>query len=244
VLKIKEINIDGYVVLIDDEDYEYVTECYNVKINDHGYVHCSPKKKWKGMGLHSMTLHKLLMNPEKKGRNVVVDHRDGNKLNNQKDNLRVTTHMNNMRNRKLTEGKTSEYKGVSWHKESGKWRCQITIDSYNYNLGAFSNEIAAANCYNYWAKKHFKEFALLNECPLMEKEEWESLRHVKNKTSEYRGVSLINGKWYAQIYHNKKNVLIGIFNDEDAAALAYNEKAKELKGEKAKLNDLPLIYKV
>jgi hypothetical protein len=232
---LKVIIVENKDVLIDDEDYEYLFNCYDMKITDHGYVYCSPKKKWKGkMALFSMTIHKLLMNPDKRGRSIVVDHRDGNKLNNQKDNLRVCTHEQNMRNRKPQGGK-SEYKGVYKHHNSGLWSAQTSNKGSVYK-GLFSTEVAAANCYNYWSKIEYGEFALLNDVPFMNKEEWESFQIIKNKTSVYRGVSFFQGKWLAQICHKGKHIKIGSFNEEEIAALEYDKIALELKGNKAKLN--------
>lgn len=66
----------------------------------------------------------------------------------------------------------------------------------------------------------------------------------KNKrrvgTSKYKGVSWYSGrgKWMAQIAHMKKLVYIGLFENEEDAALAYNFKAAELHGEFARFNTL------
>ena len=59
-----------------------------------------------------------------------------------------------------------------------------------------------------------------------------------NTTSVYKGVSkLSGGKWKAQIELNQKSLYLGSFITEEEAALAYNQKAKELFGEYARLND-------
>jgi hypothetical protein len=104
------------------------------------YVQCTPKKKWKKMGLHSLYLHKVLIHQEKTGKSVNVDHRDGNENNYQKDNLRVCTHQQNMWNRKL-QGGTSKYKGVSWNSESRVWRAQIRTEKTCRLLGRFRCEL-------------------------------------------------------------------------------------------------------
>lgn len=55
-------------------------------------------------------------------------------------------------------------------------------------------------------------------------------------TSTFKGVSRQNSKWRAQIWANKKRILLGRFNTETEAAIAYNEAAKRLHGEFAALN--------
>ncbi|WP_431785872.1 HNH endonuclease [Paenibacillus lactis] len=222
--------------MIDDDDFLFITTFFELKMF-RDYVYCKLKKKYRGMGLRSTTLQKVLLLPDRMGRDVVVDHRDGNKLNNQKGNLRICTHQENMWNRKL-QGGSSEYKGVSWRKDNSVWQTYIYLDRIMKHLGYFNNEEAAANCYNYFAMKYFGEFANLNDCSFMTKEEWTKQIIKREKSSKYRGVSFVEGKWLAQIYHLNKNIKIGCFDDEVSAAIAYNNKAIELKGSKAKLNNI------
>lgn len=63
------------------------------------------------------------------------------------------------------------------------------------------------------------------------------IKAVKQKTSIYKGVSKMkNGQWWANIYHKKVRYDLGRYTTESNAAIAYNNKAKELHGEFAKLN--------
>lgn len=63
---------------------------------------------------------------------------------------------------------------------------------------------------------------------------------VGNFTSKYKGVSWEKRvkKWRSTITYYYKQVHIGTFVNEEDAALAYNEKAKELFGEFARLNEV------
>jgi hypothetical protein len=70
----------------------------------------------------------------------------------------------------------------------------------------------------------------------MTKDEWMKHKRGQNKSSKYRGVSFISGKWAVQIYHKGKNEVVGKFEDETEAAKVYDKRAKELKGDKAKLS--------
>ena len=68
-----------------------------------------------------------------------------------------------------------------------------------------------------------------------------NLKKTSKNTSKYRGVSMrkVTGKWMARIGNGKGGYeWLGEFSTEDAAALAYNTRARELHGEDAKLNDL------
>lgn len=223
-------------IFVDDEDYDYLM-LYDFEINEHGYPIGKPKPKYKKMGLFSgKAIHSILIDKGVKGRSVVIDHKDGNKLNNQKDNLRICSHADNMRNRKHNSNSKEKYKGLTWLQRIKKWQVQIQVGENHIHIGTFSNEIAGANAYNYWAKHYFGEFALLNDVPFMEKEEWS--KYASKGTSKYRGVFKNGDKWTAQIWENKnkKNIRIGDFDKEEDAAKAWNEKAIELRGNKAKLN--------
>lgn len=240
------ITTDGHEMWVDDEDYDYLM-LYDFTLNQHGYPIGKPKQKYKRIGLFSSApVHKILIDKGQKGRHVVIDHVDGNKLNNQKENLRICSHAENMRNRKITttysnKETTSKYKGLVWRKKNKKWQVHISIEeNKEVFVGYFKDEIAGANCYNYYAKKYHGEFARLNDVPYMPKEDWEALQSRKKKTSKYRGVSLIDGKWKAQIWDNKtkKNIQLGDFDEEVEAAKAWNQKAIELRCNNTKLNNI------
>ncbi len=88
-----------------------------------------------------------------------LDHVDGNPLNNLIDNLRESSQQENMFNRRPSANKSSAFKGVSWHKNSKKWRSYITVDDKHISLGYFNEEVAAAKAYDVAAKVLFGAFA-------------------------------------------------------------------------------------
>ena len=92
-----------------------------------------------------------------------IDHIDNNPLNNNIENLRESTQLQNCMNRKSNKNSTSKFKGVCWHKVSNKWIANIRINGKLKHLGYFKSEIQAAKAYNKAAMKYFKEFAYLNE---------------------------------------------------------------------------------
>lgn len=91
-----------------------------------------------------------------------VDHINHNPLDNRKCNLRICTHAENGRNRKIQTGTTSKYKGVSWHKPNKKWRAAIGYNHKLFHLGNFDNEIDAAKAYDKKAKELHGKFAQTN----------------------------------------------------------------------------------
>lgn len=87
-----------------------------------------------------------------------VDHIDHDGLNNRRSNLRVATHAQNRRNSRVNTNNTSGFKGVSWHKASGKWRAKVGYQ----DLGLFEVAADAARAYDRAAESAFGAFALTN----------------------------------------------------------------------------------
>jgi len=98
----------------------------------------------------------------------MVDHRNGEGLNNQKSNLRLCTFVQNGQNSRKTKNKTSsKYKGVYFCKQKRKWRALIGLtdafkQSFQKHLGYFLIEKEAARMYDNAARFHHGEFACLN----------------------------------------------------------------------------------
>ena len=92
-----------------------------------------------------------------------IDHRDGNKLNNRRNNLRICAQAENAMNRKININNTSGYKGVYWNKPRRKWVALIGVNKKRIHLGMFSNKINAAKAYNDAAIKYHGEFSNLNK---------------------------------------------------------------------------------
>lgn len=74
---------------------------------------------------------------------LVVDHINGDRLDNRKKNIRFVTIQQNNQNRSARHDNPSGHVGVVWNKEKGMWRAQIGIGRKTYHLGYFT-EIADA----------------------------------------------------------------------------------------------------
>jgi AP2 domain/HNH endonuclease len=105
-------------------------------------------------------LHRILMNAPS---DEVVDHINGNPLDNRVNNLRICSQGQNSCNRAKTFAKrTSKYKGVSWRKSHSKWQATIYVDKRQLHIGYYDSEEQAALMYDIAAKKYHKEFSYQN----------------------------------------------------------------------------------
>jgi len=146
----------GKYAKVDAEDFE--------KLNKHKWY---AKRRMNRFYAHrrneagiNVAMHREIMKP---ARSLCVDHKDGNGLDNRKDNLRIaTTAENNYNKRKSLNALSSEYKGVSIDKRTNKWRAIIYYKYRKIGLGSYENEIDAAKAYDEAAKELFGKFAKLN----------------------------------------------------------------------------------
>ena len=91
-----------------------------------------------------------------------VDHRNCDSLDNRRDNLRIVTHAQNMRNRRKRKNTSSRYIGVSFHKKRKHWTANIRRNGKKIWLGSFKNEIDAARAYDAAVKKYNIKYARIN----------------------------------------------------------------------------------
>lgn len=130
-------------------------------VNNKGYlcVNLYKQSKVYKLQMHRLLAISFLSNP--KGL-PVVNHIDGNPLNNDLGNLEWCTQSYNIKHawdtglisnrhanasRKRTSS-TSKFKGVSWSSERNKWAVYITVDKKRIGLGRFTDEVEAAKAYD------------------------------------------------------------------------------------------------
>ena len=115
-------------------------------INTKGYYIVSLCKNGKSK---SFQIHQLVainfLNHIPNGLNMVVNHIDLNKKNNNLSNLEIVSNRENSNRKHLKS--SSSYTGVSWDKNKRKWQSQIKINNKNIFLGRFNNELEASNAY-------------------------------------------------------------------------------------------------
>jgi hypothetical protein len=117
------------------------------------YVHAWNNKQ-------SVYMHRLIVGASSR---ELVDHADGDGLNNQRWNLRIANNNQSQDNRgKQRNGRTSKYKGVFWDKSRNRWSATIHREKYTTALGRYQVEEDAANAYDKAATALFGSFARLN----------------------------------------------------------------------------------
>lgn len=148
----------GQVALVDDEDYEIVMQYkWNAVRFKHSYY--AVRGAWIEKKVKRIHLHRFLMNPAD---GMVVDHIDGDGLNNTRANLRVCTNFQNIQNQRRRTTNKSGYKGVWWNPDLKKWRVRIRVNGKSLSVGHYDSAIDAANAYDETVRKHFGEFARTN----------------------------------------------------------------------------------
>lgn len=104
-------------------------------------------------------VHRAIMNV---GKSDTVDHINLEKKDNRRNNLRLASYQQNSINKSPTILNKSGYKGVSFEKQTKKFRADIRHNGKRYNLGRYSSAIDAAKAYDEMALKLHGDFAWLN----------------------------------------------------------------------------------
>jgi hypothetical protein len=91
---------------------------------------------------------------------MVIDHINGDPLDNRKSNLRFATYQQNHWNSKKTKG--TKYQGVSFVKQIGLWQARIRHEGIYVHLGYHRSAEDAARAYDFVAIRLQGEFAYLN----------------------------------------------------------------------------------
>jgi hypothetical protein len=150
----------GRFALIDPQDYpelsKYKWRLCRTKGKNVLYAERSarlPNGKYSRILMH----RQLIYAPK----GCVIDHINGNGLDNRRANLRLATVAQNAWNSKKRNPR-SGYKGVWFAVDKGLWRAAIVYQGRRIHIGYFKDKIAAAKAYDTAARKYYKQFARPN----------------------------------------------------------------------------------
>lgn len=147
--------------LVDDEDYanlsRYKWQYITSKKSNTAYA---ARDQGSRNSRQRIYMHREITNF------TVVDHINGNGLDNRRSNLREATASQNMANTPKRTSRirryTSKYKGVSLEKRTGNWVARILVEGKRIHIGTYSNELDAAKAYDIAAFDYHGTFAKTN----------------------------------------------------------------------------------
>lgn len=140
----------GLCAIIDDGDFERVSSYVWHMHMGYPSTNLRPGKK--------IFLHQYIF-----GDGIMRDHKDGDALNNQRDNLRICTFGENARNAKLRIDNTTGAKGVCrTHTIVEKYEARIRVSEQRIYLGQYQSVDEAAHAYNKAAILLHGDFCKLN----------------------------------------------------------------------------------
>lgn len=132
----KEIQLTkGQVALVDNDDFKELI-MFRWCCSGSGHAHRN-----KGQGQGHITMHRQIMGQVV---GLEIDHVDGNKLNNQRHNLRFVSRNVNMQNR-IARNPTG-FKGVK--RKGNKWLARFVSEGVDHYLGSFKTVEEAARAYD------------------------------------------------------------------------------------------------
>lgn len=131
----------GLEVLVDDEDFPELSK-WRWFYHTMGYA---SRQYSQGGVRRSVLMHRQIMNPPV---GMVVDHINGNKLDNRRENLRVVTQSENNFNARKPSRNKSGFKGVYWEKQHNRWIAQTIDFGKRKVVGFFLTAEEAAEAYD------------------------------------------------------------------------------------------------
>lgn len=127
----------GHQVFIDEEDVELISRRTWKGIVQYSGVYAATNH-----GHSSIRMHRLLVQAPY---GLVVDHINGNTLDNRKSNLRICSHRENLQNTK--HHRNGKLVGATFDKEKGKWKSCVYFEGKLTHLGYFCSELEAHEAY-------------------------------------------------------------------------------------------------
>ena len=157
-MKLIPLNL-GKFAQVDDADFDFLSQ-FNWYAHKNRNVWYAERAVTISAGRQTIVkMHRQLTGATA---TFLVDHWDGDGLNNQRLNLRVCNTSQNCCNTRTRVTSISGYKGVSPDTGRSLWRARLVSNGKCFSLGRFETKEEAARAYDVAAQQHFGEFARLN----------------------------------------------------------------------------------
>lgn len=150
----------GKFTLIDEEDLPLVSRhSWYATESDAGIWYAFAGYQDEYGRTRQLAMHRFLLDPPDA---LDVDHVNSDGLDNRRSNLRIATRQQNTFNQRLRSTNKSGYKGVSYCRQTSRWKAQIKFEGRAVTLGRFDTAECAAMEYDKAARLIHREFARLN----------------------------------------------------------------------------------
>ena len=145
----------GYEAIIDASD-AHIVSGFDWQAKEYEHLVYATRTATVNGVRKELKMHRAILSPPI---DMNVDHISGDGLDNRRSNLRQASHTQNMHNQRKSKNNTSGYKGVSFHKPTGKWRPVIRVGGKMISLGLFFSPEDAANARSNAANTYHGDFA-------------------------------------------------------------------------------------
>lgn len=144
----------GKFALVDNEDFERLKP-FKWRYSTVGYATTVGSKRGDVIYMHRLILGTPM--------GMFTDHKNSDRLDNRKENLRICTKGENERNTPKRKNNTSGFKGIYWRKDTKKWTTHLMVNR-KYIVGKCHEKIEdAIREYDEMARKYHGEFAYQNK---------------------------------------------------------------------------------
>jgi hypothetical protein len=133
----------------------HLVKNFNWHVNKAGGVLYAARNSYKNKTHKKILMHRVILDMKF---GEMIDHINGNGLDNRRCNLRAATKSENAQNQGLSSKNTSGYKGVTFHKKDKKWYARICLNKKSKYLGSFETAQSANLAYQLASKELHANF--------------------------------------------------------------------------------------
>lgn len=151
---------DLHITLFSELDSDLI-ESYKWRVNDHNYLIRARRRKEQGNSTW-IRFHRVIAERMHLDLSYEIDHINGNRLDNRRENLRIATRQQQLFNTCLRRNSQIPYKGVYFDKSRNKYMARIQIGGKQINLGRYDTPELAYQVYCLKASELFGEYFRAN----------------------------------------------------------------------------------